>query len=286
MSSNHGEIRIFNGAVAIITGGASGLGRGFGENLAARGCEVVLADVQIDLAEEVAQGIRASGGKATAVALDVTDAKAVKKVVEETAERCGRLDFMFNNAGIVIFGEPDAYEISDWNKSIDINFKGVVHGAHAAFRVMKKQGFGHIINTSSVAGLSPWPMHVGYTSTKAAVLFLSLALRAECDYAGVRVSVLCPGPVQPPMLDDAGKFGRWIGDYPLERRNKLMQGIKPIPLDKFMDKAIKQIADNKAIIVIPGMWKVLWYAYRLTPHAGVWFCKTMVTRMREILNKK
>ncbi len=93
-------IRIYDGATAIITGGASGIGQAIAEELARRGCEVVLADLQFELAQEVAVGIKTAGGKATAVQLDVTDYPAVEQVIRDTVARTGRLDYMFNNAGI------------------------------------------------------------------------------------------------------------------------------------------------------------------------------------------
>src|SRR5436309_16115827 len=96
------RLRTYKGGVAIITGGASGIGRALGEELARRGAEVVLADLQADLAEQVAAGIRGAGGKALAASLDVTDFHAVQALVGQTASRAGRLDYLFNNAGIVV----------------------------------------------------------------------------------------------------------------------------------------------------------------------------------------
>src|SRR5512139_3959380 len=95
-------IRVFNGATAIVTGGASGIGQALAEELARRGCEVVLADLQIELAQEVVSGINASGGKASATKVDVRDFPAMKQLVQDTVERSGRLDYIFNNAGISI----------------------------------------------------------------------------------------------------------------------------------------------------------------------------------------
>src|SRR5262245_63585112 len=100
-----GELRTCRGAVAIGPGGASGIGRALGEALARAGAEVILADLQAELAEEVAAGIRAAGGRARAAALDVTDSAAVERLVQETVAASGRLDYLFNNAGIVVAGE-------------------------------------------------------------------------------------------------------------------------------------------------------------------------------------
>lgn len=147
-------IRIFDGATAIVTGGASGIGRALGEELAKRGCEVVLADLQIELAEEVVTEIHASGGNAKAVNLNVTDFTAVEQLVQETVERTGRLDNIFNNAGIGIGGTVNHYGIEDWNYIIDVNLRGVINGVQAAYKMMMQQGFGHIINTASIAWFS------------------------------------------------------------------------------------------------------------------------------------
>jgi NAD(P)-dependent dehydrogenase (short-subunit alcohol dehydrogenase family) len=127
MESNK-TIRIFDGATAIVTGGASGIGRALAEELAKRGCEVVLADLQIELAEKVASEIRASGGKAKAVKIDVTDFSTMEQLVQETFKRTGRLDYIFNNAGIVIGGYVNHFGIEDWNQIVDVNLLGVING--------------------------------------------------------------------------------------------------------------------------------------------------------------
>jgi NAD(P)-dependent dehydrogenase (short-subunit alcohol dehydrogenase family) len=277
-------IRIFDGGVAIITGGASGIGRAFGEALAARGCEVVLADLQIDLAEEAAAGINASGGKATSVQLDVVNHERVVSVVQKTVERCGRLDYMFNNAGIVVFGEAGEYEMGDWEQSIDVNLRGVIHGVDAAYRVMLEQGFGHIVNTASIAGLMPWPMEIGYSTTKHAVVGLTTSLRAEAALAGVRVSALCPGLVKTPIIH-GGKYGRWIREYPKDKVTKLMESSRPVPVDKFVDLALKQIARNKAIIVIPAIYRIWWRIYRMSPFLGIALAQMLFREMRRRLKQ-
>src|SRR6266481_5247520 len=139
--AGHNSLRTFDGAVAIVTGGASGIGRALGEALCCRGAKVILADLQIDLAEEVAAKIRAKGGKATAVALDVTDYGAMDRLVQETWSARGRLDYLFNNAGIGIGGEVRYYQIQDWYQVFDVNRRGVANGVQAAYPLMLQQGF-------------------------------------------------------------------------------------------------------------------------------------------------
>ena len=261
------EIRVFDGATAIITGGASGIGRALGEELAKRGSEVVLADLQIELAEEVASGIRVAGGKATALKLDVTDFSAVESLLRETVERTGRLDYVFNNAGITIAGPISLHTIEDWNRIIDVNLRGVVNGVQVAYQIMLNQGFGHIVNTASAGGLVPNVLSPSYTTTKYAVVGLSRVLRAEAAAEGIRVSVLCPGFVRTPMLE-GGKYGKTLMDLSPEQERELrdtFEKLKPMSPDTFAGKALDAIAKNKAIIVVPSWWKLLWWIDRLSP---------------------
>jgi NAD(P)-dependent dehydrogenase (short-subunit alcohol dehydrogenase family) len=148
MNTNN-RLRVFEGATAIITGGASGIGKAIAMELSRHGCEVVLADVQYELAQEVASHIQSSGGKASAKKIDVRDFYAVKELVEMTVQRTGRLDYLFNNAGAGILGEVSNYSIEDWNLIIDINLRGQINGIQAAYPIMLKQKFGQIVNTSS-----------------------------------------------------------------------------------------------------------------------------------------
>lgn len=265
MQDNNNELRTFQGAVAIITGGASGIGRALGEELAARGCEVILADLQLEMAEQVAADIRANGGKASAHNLDVTDAAAVESLVTDTIERCQRLDYMFNNAGIALNGKFEDYELSDWRRTIDINLMGVVHGVRAAHQQMSKQGFGHIVNMASLAGIFPWPTTIAYTATKHAVVGISTALRAEFADTGIRVSVICPGTILTPMIKNGASPDRWVGTYSREKLDAFFQGASGMEPDVFARKAVDAVAKNKAIIVLPGGYKMLWRINRLSP---------------------
>ena len=265
-------IRIFDRATAVVTGGASGIGRGLAEELAKRGCEVVLADRQIALAEEIASKICAFGGNARAFKVNVTDFTAVEKLVQETVERTGRLDYIFNNAGIGIGGNVTHFKIEDWNQMTDVNLLGVINGVQAAHKVMVAQGFGHIVNTASIAGLTPSPGNVAYAATKYAVVGLSNSLRAESARLGVRVSVLCPGFVRTAILENGGKYGKMLIDLSPEQHRQMLEMIekfKPISPNIFAKKALNSVAKNKAIIIVPAWWKLIWLLNRLFPSAGI-----------------
>jgi len=279
-------IRIFNGATAIVTGGASGIGRALAEELAKRGCEVVLADLQIELAEEVASEINVSGGKAKAVRIDVTNVSVMEQLVQETAKLTGRLDYMFNNAGIVIGGYVHNYGIKDWSQIIDVNLRGVINGVHAAYRIMMRQGFGHIVNTASMAGLMPGPGNVAYTTTKHAVVGLSKSLRAEAAQMGIRVSVLCPGAVRTPILEGGGKYGKMLIEIPPEQVRRMLERLRPMSPNIFAEKVLNSVAKNKAIIIVPSWWKLFWWINRLSPSLGMFLAQKRFQKMQKELGKK
>ncbi len=268
MKSNT-AIRIYNGATAIVTGGASGIGRALAEELANRGCEVVLADLQIELAEKVASEIRTSGGKAKAVKVDVTNFPAMKQLVQDTVADTGRLDFIFNNAGIVIGGAVNRLGIEDWNRIIDVNLRGVINGIQAAYPIMMNQGFGHIVNTASMAACMVGPGNVAYTTTKYAVLGLSKGLRAEAAQMGIRVSVLCPGVIRTPILEGGGKYGKMLIDIPTEDIRGMLEHLRPMSPNLFAGKVLKSVAKNRPIIILPSWWRIFWWINRLSPSLGI-----------------
>lgn len=255
-------LRAYEGAVAIVTGAASGLGRALSMELAWSGAEIVLADVQIDAAREAAKEINRAGGKATAAELDVRDFAAVDRLVKETAERTGRLDYMFNNAGIAIGGFCHRFQIEDWHQMLDVNLKGVINGMHATYPFMLKQGFGHIVNTGSVAGLIPGP--AAYSATKFGIVGVSLSLRTEAEPRNVRVSVVCPGAIRSAMIDGGGKFGKNY-DVPDDIMEEYWKQYNPTDPDFMARDVLKKVAKNEAVIFSPGYWAIFWWIYRLVP---------------------
>jgi NAD(P)-dependent dehydrogenase (short-subunit alcohol dehydrogenase family) len=266
---NHVDsLRTFDGAVALVTGGASGIGRALGELLAKRGARVVLADLQVDLARDVAARINESGGQATAKKLDVTDFPATSQLIQNTFEASGRLDYVFNIAGIGIVGETRYCSLEDWYRVLDVNLRGVVHGVQAAYPIMLRQGFGHIVNMASVAGLWPSPFVVSYCASKHAVVGLSTALRIEAAAAGVRVSVLCPGVVRTPALVGEGRYGKLLPPFRPGVLAQLVEHQRPMAPERFAELALRAVAKNRAIIVIPSTMKAMWWLNRLSPSVG------------------
>lgn len=266
--------------VAFITGGASGIGRALAEELAGQGVEVVLADRQIEVAEEVAASIRQAGGAATAVELDVRDLGQFQRAADETVARTGRIDYLFNNAGIGVGGDMARYEQRDWDDVFDVNLRGVAHGIQAVYPLMCRQGSGHIVNTASMAGLLPAPHTGSYCATKHAVVGLSKALRIEAKEHGVRVSVLCPGVIRTPILG-AGKYGR--SNLTSEGDQKMMgfwEQLRPMDPRAFARKTLRQVDRNAPIIIVPSWWKLFWLMERLSPRLSLWVWQRTYDRMR------
>jgi NAD(P)-dependent dehydrogenase (short-subunit alcohol dehydrogenase family) len=270
------------GRSAIVTGGASGIGRALAEELAARGVHVVLADRQLDLAEQVATAVRGRGGAADVVDLDVRDAARFHAVVTDTIARTGRLDYLFDNAGIGVGGEASAFDAADWDDVIDVNLRGVAHGILAAYPAMIRQGSGHIVNTASMAGLTPAPLQLSYTATKHAVVGLSRALRIEAKRHGVRVSVLCPGAIRTPILR-GGRYGRFKAGFDADVIARRFEQMRPMPPSHLARRVLRAVDRNRAIIVEPRGWRIAWWVDRLSPWLFERLAAAVLRRVRRDL---
>lgn len=188
--------------VAIVTGGASGIGKALVHELLKNGANVVIADIDHE-GGKLAEEWESAGLKAAYCHLDVADKKLVEELIQRTFNQYGRLDFMFNNAGIAMYGELHNMTDEHWKRIMDINAWGVIHGTMAAYKIMKEQGFGHIINTASAAGLGPGPTSAAYAASKHAVVGLTTSLHYEAETFGVKVSAVCPAVVDTPIFRKA-----------------------------------------------------------------------------------
>ncbi|BBZ58950.1 SDR family NAD(P)-dependent oxidoreductase [Mycolicibacterium monacense] len=246
----------FAGRQAIVTGAGSGIGAALCRALVAAGAEVLCTDIDADAAEATARGLGARWSP-----LDVTDAAAVQRTVDEVVARAGRLDLMFNNAGISWGGDTELLTLDQWNAIIDINIRGVVHGVAAAYPQMIRQGHGHIVNTASMAGLTAAGLITSYVMTKHAVVGLSLALRSEAVAHGVGVLAVCPAAVETPILDK-GAVGGFVGrDYYLQG-----QRVKaPYDADRLARDTLRAVQRNKAVLVKPRQAHAAWVFARLAP---------------------
>ncbi|GAB2681229.1 SDR family NAD(P)-dependent oxidoreductase [Thalassiella azotivora] len=267
--------------IALVTGGASGIGAEAADRLVRRGDTVVLADVDRATADATVARLTALGpGSAQAVTLDVTDRQAFHAVVEAVVAEHGRIDLFLNNAGIGTGGLAEELTPEHWDRTLAVNLHGVVHGIEAVYPVMLRQRSGHIVNTASLAGLIPAPMMTPYTTTKWAVVGLSRALREEAAGHGVKVSALCPGFVATPLLDRINDGLRPTGVS--STTTGLLQRLQDRAIDvgDVADALMVGIRRNRAVIAVPAEAKVLSLAQRIAPGVVAYGIRKVVARYR------
>jgi NAD(P)-dependent dehydrogenase (short-subunit alcohol dehydrogenase family) len=239
----------------VVTGAASGIGFAVSETLLQAGAVVFMADVDTQTLTSAAERLGARAGRVHSMSVDVTKQDEVRHMVEDAALRHGRLDFLFNNAGIggtLPFGDAT---LDHWHRIIDINLWSVIYGIHFAVPIMRRQGSGHIVNTASIAGLVPLPFQALYCTTKFAVAGLSESLRFELAAEGIHVSVVCPGNVVSRI---------WATPIIGERREA-----KPpddaIPAEEAARTILAGVANKEGIIALPEAARLGWRRYWSSP---------------------
>lgn len=203
-------MRIQPGQVAVITGGASGIGFGLARALAGRGVRLVIADVRPDGLASAAASLRASGADVTPVEADVADEAQVRAVADAALAAYGQADLVCNNAGVVCPAAPMwEQDPAAWKRMIDVKMLGVIHGVRVFAPLLIQRGTGHILNTASAGGLGPLPGRTPYTGTMHAVIGLTETLDLELREAapGVGATVLCPGLVDTPLGVNSAALG-------------------------------------------------------------------------------
>ena len=190
--------------------------------------------------------------------------------------RYGGLDYIFNNAGIGIGGEVRDCSIDDWRSVLNVNLFGVVNGVAAAYPLMVKQGYGHIINTASIEGLIPFPGTVSYVASKYGVVGLSNALRVEGADLGVKVSVVCPGYIKTPIF-----YTSKLIKIDREKMLKSLPERFGITPEECALVILRGVEGNKAIIVVTGFARVLWWLHRINPGLIISMMKRNIKKARK-----
>ncbi len=212
--------------VIVITGASSGLGEAAARHLSAEGATVVLGARRADRIQTIVKELTAKGGKALAVATDVTRYDQVKALVDAAVKTYGRIDVMINNAGLMPHSPLERLKVDEWNQMIDVNIKGVLYGIAAALPYMKQQKSGHIINVSSVAGHKVTQAGAVYAATKHAVRALSEGLRQEVKAYNIRTTVISPGAVATALPDS-------ISEPDISQNIHRFYAANAIPADSF-----------------------------------------------------
>jgi short-subunit dehydrogenase len=270
---------IFKDKIAIVTGAASGIGKALCEELASRGAKVVATDINEEMLQSTVASIKGASHPVKAQKQDVTDYEVFKKLIDDTVAREGRLDYIFNNAGIALLGEVRDTTIEHWRKVLDINLNGVIYGSLLAYQQMVKQGSGHIVNLASVEGLMPFPTTVSYVTSKFGVMGLSEGMWVEGKDLGVKVSVVCPGFVSTPIFDVSDTVG-------IDRRKWREEGLAAwerfaISPEGCAQVILKGVEKNKPIITVTIMAKIMWWLTRISPTFMMNFARKDFNKWRD-----
>ena len=237
----------FLGRVAVVTGGAAGLGLAMAPAFAARGASLVLADIDAAALAQAERELAAAGAEVLGVPADVTRRESVVALADAAFARFGAVHLLCNNAGIALLGPLVGADTGDWRKAMDVNFWGVVHGIDAFLpRMIEQRQGGHVVNTASIGGLQMRPgWNTGaYSMTKYAVVALSEALEQELAGSGIGVSVLCPASVRTAIYDSAkNRPARLGGPFRREQqhflKDTIADGLTPLQVGERVLRAIR-----------------------------------------------
>ena len=191
--------------VAVITGSANGMGKGMAQKFSGEGCDIVVADINLDGAKKVADAIKAAGRKAVAIQVDMSNSTEIKALIEQSIKEFGKIDILVNNAGAAGGGSLEASDEEEWDKVLALNLKGAFLSCKAAVPHMKKQGYGKIINISSMGAVRPSVSVMAYHAAKAGILGLTLNLAFELAPFNIYVNCIVPGPIETPFWDPLSK---------------------------------------------------------------------------------
>jgi NAD(P)-dependent dehydrogenase (short-subunit alcohol dehydrogenase family) len=244
----------YHDKVCIVSGANSGIGYALSEELLNRGATVYMAGRNPEKVAKAAEQLAAHGDRVHTLVVDVTKWDQVQQVIERTAAEAGRLDMLFNNAGISLISLFETATLEDWKAMIDTNLWSVIYGVHAALPIMLKQGSGHIVNTSSVGGIIPFPMQTLYNCTKYGVTGLTESLRYEYAEKGLNFSTVCPGATATAI------YRKQLGTAD----DKMKIPDDAYPVDKAASSILDRVAECQGIIIVPeGFLNDLWQGYVL-----------------------
>jgi NAD(P)-dependent dehydrogenase (short-subunit alcohol dehydrogenase family) len=253
------DVSNLTGKVACVTGAASGIGRATALELAQRGCDIALCDLDEAGLAETADRARSLGRRVHAARVDVADVEQMERFADAALAALGRVDLLVNNAGIAVGGAFVDVPLDEFARVVGVNLMGVVHGCHVFLPRMLAQGTGgHVVNVASMAGYLAGPGSTSYTASKFAVIGFSESLRAELREDGIGVTALCPGIINTPIVRTSRAYGAAASPSYRERGARLFERRNYGP-ERVARAILKAIAKNRAIApVTPEAWVAYW----------------------------
>jgi NAD(P)-dependent dehydrogenase (short-subunit alcohol dehydrogenase family) len=256
------------GALAVVTGAGSGIGRATALALAREGARVVAVDLDVDAAGKTARECDEAGApESEALGCDVADADAVAGLARDVVARWHAPDVLVNNAGVGMSGRLGDMSLDDWRWIRGVNLDGVVHGCHAFGPAMVERGLGHVVNMSSGLGYTPRATEPAYCATKAAVLALSQCLRSDWRPRGVSVSAICPGVINTPIIANTRFLGSQGDTATRERTARLFRRVGHKP-EAVAGAVLRAIRRDRVMVAVGWEAKVGWVMHRALPLAA------------------
>ena len=251
--------KYFQDKTIVITGGGSGLGRALAIEMARSHASIHILDIRGDHAGETMDLIIEMGVSAISHQVDVTDYSQLSATMEGIYRKEGKIDILINNAGMSMTGEIRDLALDHWQRTIELNLMGTVHGIHIVYPMMVRQGFGQIVVISSMAGLAPIPVIAPYVTSKYALVGLSRSLRLEGEDFGVKVNLICPGRLDTTLLDASEILN--------VDREKFLSKVpfSSFPLSKAVRIIVKGMIHNRAMILFPAYVRWMAWADRYFP---------------------
>jgi len=267
----------FKDKVIIVAGGASGIGEHLVRQLSSFGKTVIILDrnkkAGASLAKELTTEIT---GDVIFETIEMTDSKAVSKLLNNLNSKYGPIDYFFNAAGIFMAGEMRDTPVENWHKVMEGNLQPIINGTTSVYEIMQNNGHGHIINFASAAGLFPVPIMSIYGATKHAIVGLTLGLRIEAKTLNIKASVVCPTVVNTPLYDTA-----IYNNVDIQKALRTLKNPKIQKPELAASRIIKATAQNKAVIHTAFSTKLGWALYRISPELYISASRRFITKYRK-----